>query len=91
MSQLTIDLPPELEEQLQQEAARRGQGIGEYARMLLEEHLSGFNGQGEGVDRLLRLPRATPEQIEALVRQQGGRPVERIEADGQLLAGGGAR
>jgi hypothetical protein len=36
---LTIDIPPELEQRLQDEAARKGVPAEDYARMLLEEQL----------------------------------------------------
>ena len=36
---LTIDIPPELEHRLQDEAARKGVVASDYARMLLEERL----------------------------------------------------
>lgn len=36
---LTIDIPPELEHRLQDEAARKGVPTEDYARMLLEEQL----------------------------------------------------
>lgn len=36
---LTIDIPPELERRLQDEAARKGVPAEDYARMLLEEQL----------------------------------------------------
>lgn len=50
---LTIDIPPELEHRLQDEAARKGVAAEDYARMLLEERLlPGDQGQpptqGEG-------------------------------------------
>ena len=50
---LTIDIPPELEHRLQDEAARKGVSAEDYARMLLEERLlSDDQGQpttqGEG-------------------------------------------
>lgn len=37
---LIINIPPELESRLQQEAARKGVALDEYARMLLEETLA---------------------------------------------------
>ncbi len=37
---LTIDLSPEIETRLRQEAARNGQGMEEYARAVLEEKLA---------------------------------------------------
>ena len=37
---LTIDIPPELEIRLEQEAARKGVSTDEYARSLLEETLA---------------------------------------------------
>jgi hypothetical protein len=36
---LTIDLPPDLENRLEQEAGKRGLHPGEYARLLIEENL----------------------------------------------------
>ena len=43
---LTIDITPELEHRLQDEAARKGVAAEDYARMLLEEHLlTGDQGQ----------------------------------------------
>jgi predicted transcriptional regulator len=39
MMTLTIDIPPELEQRLQQEAKQRGVEAEDYARMLLEELL----------------------------------------------------
>jgi hypothetical protein len=36
---LTIDLPPETENRLQQEAAKQGLNPGEYARLLIEQNL----------------------------------------------------
>jgi hypothetical protein len=37
---LTIDLPPELERQLHEEATRRGQDAAAFARAILEEQLA---------------------------------------------------
>jgi plasmid stability protein len=37
---LIIELPPELERRLEEEAARRGQAAGEFARSVLEERLT---------------------------------------------------
>jgi hypothetical protein len=36
---LTIELPPDVESRLQEEASKRGQAAGEYARTLLESLL----------------------------------------------------
>ena len=36
---LIINIPPELESQLQKEASRKGVALDEYARMLIEEQL----------------------------------------------------
>lgn len=52
---LTIDLPPELEERLQEESAREGLPAEEYARRVLEERLlpAGADAApGENGDRL---------------------------------------
>jgi predicted transcriptional regulator len=40
---LTIDLPPELERRLQEEAARRGQAPADFARAVLEDRLMDRN------------------------------------------------
>jgi hypothetical protein len=37
---LKIDLPPEMEQQLREEAARKGQDAAEFARKVLEEQLA---------------------------------------------------
>jgi hypothetical protein len=37
---LMIELPPELEQRLEEEAARRGQDVGTFARAVLEEKLA---------------------------------------------------
>ncbi len=37
---LMIDLPPEMEQQLREEAARNGQDAAEFARTVLEEQLA---------------------------------------------------
>ncbi len=42
---LIINIPPELESRLQQEAERKGVAADEYARMLLEEQLAPRDGQ----------------------------------------------
>ena len=40
---LIINIPPELESRLQQEASLKGVGLDEYARMLLEKTLAPMN------------------------------------------------
>src|SRR5713226_6812514 len=40
---LTIDLPPDLERRLQEEAARRGQAPSDFARAVLEDRLMDRN------------------------------------------------
>jgi hypothetical protein len=37
---IDIDLPPHMEERLQEEASREGQEAGEYVRTLVERHLT---------------------------------------------------
>ena len=78
---LTIDLPPEMERRLEQEAARRGQNARDFARTVLEEKLASLTSGGpEDIEALFaKLPRATPEEVQSFLRAQGARPVERFE------------
>lgn len=66
---LKIELSPELQARLQQEAAEHGQAPEEYARALIQEKLAGPSEDDEPV--YARLPRGTPEELEELARQQG--------------------
>jgi hypothetical protein len=87
---LMIELEPEVERRLAEEAARRGMAVAEFARWVLEERLRG--GYPEPDHRLertpeqivseffARVPRRSPEDLAALARQQGILPVTRFEA-----------
>jgi hypothetical protein len=78
---LTIELPPELERRLEKEAARCGQDAGDFARSVLEERLASLPGEAPAVSPGLpgALPRATLEEVQAFLRAEGARPVERLE------------
>jgi hypothetical protein len=78
---LTIELSPEMERRLEQEAARRGQDTQNLARVLLEEKLTSLStGASEAIEALFAdLPQATPEEVQAFLRAQGAKPIERFE------------
>jgi len=91
---LTIELSPDLERRLAEEAARRGQAEGEFVREVLEERLAPLGGpdrHGERTpaqmldDFFARFPRSTPEELAELARQQGVHPLPGFE---QLLGEG---
>jgi hypothetical protein len=75
---LMIDLPPEIVRWLEQEAARRGQSVGDYARALLQEIVTAAMDRSERT-----LPggvrRRSPAELFALAREQGVKPVQRFE------------
>jgi hypothetical protein len=77
----TIELPPETERQLEQEAARRGQDPRELARALLEEKLASLGDRSVArVEALFAdLPRATPEEVQAFLKAEGAQPIEHFE------------
>jgi len=52
---LMIELPPDLEEQLQAEAARQGQNPSELARSILERELAGGCGGRTPAERARRI------------------------------------
>jgi hypothetical protein len=80
---LTIDLPPETVQRLEQEAALHGQTVSEYARMVLEQRLSRRDApqpnEQTPPDLLAGIPRRSAEDLIALAREQGVKPVERFE------------
>jgi len=78
---LQIELAPEVEQQLVQEAARHGQPPAEYAGILLKESLTAASSR----PKLLPdgLPPDPPEQLLALAAAQGVKPV----TDPNLLLG----
>jgi hypothetical protein len=83
MSMLTIEMTPELEQRLQEEAAKRGQSVAEVAFVILRQRLvppvGGANTR-EDVQALFEgLPRRTPADLLALAEAQGAKPVERFE------------
>jgi plasmid stability protein len=66
---LAIDLPPDLEKRLKEEAARHGQAPADYARAVIEEKLS--DGTPRRRDPYAGLPRRDPQELIQLARQQG--------------------
>jgi hypothetical protein len=67
---LTVELPPEMEQRLEEEAARRGQDTGAVARALLEEKLASLPpGQ-------YAWSRATVGEVAALLDASGAKPVQ---------------
>jgi len=74
---LVIQLSPDMEQRLQQEAARNGQPAGDFARAVLEERLAGARTPAS--DPYAGLERATAEEAQTLIRTQGVQPVDRFE------------
>jgi hypothetical protein len=70
MASLMIDVPPELEKQLQEEARKRGQAVGDYARTVLEAGLA-MAREGSQESPWEGLPRRAPEELDALALAQG--------------------
>jgi hypothetical protein len=81
---LMINLSPESERLLADEAARRSQGTEEFARAVLEEWLS-HHSAGSAAAFLSTLCRPSREEVQMFLREQGAKPVERFE---DLLADG---
>jgi plasmid stability protein len=75
---LTIDLPQELAQRLEEEAARHGQAPAEYARAALEEKLAAAGSGPEG-SLYAGLPRRSPRELIDLARQQGAPVAVRFE------------
>jgi hypothetical protein len=69
MPQLTLNLSPDLERQLCEEAAKRGQAVEEYARIVLETGLA--SAEAADSDPYAGLLRRSPEELDALARAQG--------------------
>jgi len=83
MDMLTIEMTPELEQRLQEEAARSGQSLAGVAFVILRQRLvpsAGGAGVREDVLALFEgLPRRTPADLLALAQAQGVKPVARFE------------
>src|SRR5438874_2072642 len=91
---LTIELSPDLERRLAEEAARQGQAAEQIARAILEERLAPPgkpHGRAERTpeqilnDFFVQYPHSPPEELAVLARQQGVHPVP----DFELLLGEG--
>src|SRR5262245_25604024 len=80
---LTLDLPPEMLRRLEKEAAQRGQTVAEFAREVLEQGLTpdpaSRSGEEAPGDLFAGIPRRSAEDLIALARAQGVKPVERFE------------
>jgi hypothetical protein len=81
--ELTIDLPPEMLQRLEEEAARNGRTVSEQLQSVLERSLSGPRWKSSkkraSTDFLAGIPRGTPEDAIALAEAQGVKPVEQLE------------
>jgi hypothetical protein len=80
---LTLELPPEIMRHLEKEAARRGQSVSEYARAVLEQdlapHAASRPAEAELPDLFVGIRQRSAEDLIALAREQGVKPVERFE------------
>src|SRR2546423_1303612 len=81
MSKLMIEVTPELEQRLEEEAAKSGQSVAEVAFEILREQLAPVASRNpDDVRRLFDgLPRRTPADLLKLAEAQGVQPVERLE------------
>jgi plasmid stability protein len=75
---LTIELPPELEQRLEQAAARHGQAAAEYARRVLEERLLEVRPPSP-TDPWAGMPRRPWSEVIDLAREQGASLSARLE------------
>jgi hypothetical protein len=85
---LTIELSPDLERRLTEEAARQGQSADQFARAILEERLSRPEEpdslRERTADEILgdffaQCPPSAPEELAALAREQGVDPAPSVE------------
>lgn len=85
---LAIELSPDLERRLAEEAAQRGQAAEEFARAVLEERLALAAEPDRREERtpeqilgdfFTRFPRSSPEELAESARQQGVHPVASFE------------
>jgi hypothetical protein len=78
VASLRIDITPELEQRLREEAAKRGQPVSGYARTVLEASLPAPPDVAD--DSIWKgLPRRAPEELDALARSQGAPLAVRAE------------
>jgi len=76
---VVLDLPPELERQLEAEALRRRQALPDCARTLIEERLAATPAAGQTITPVLHgavgeyegLPRGSVRELVALAASQG--------------------
>jgi hypothetical protein len=76
---LTIELPPEMADRLEREAARRGQNAEDCARVLLEESLMAAPEQSDPTLLPGGVNRRSPAELLALARERGVAPVKNFE------------
>lgn len=76
---LTVELPPELERRLNEEAARLGQAPAEYVLGLVEERLAAPPGTSGEELLPCGVRRRSATELLALAKQQGVKSVERFE------------
>ena len=74
---LTIELPPELEHRLEEEAARRGQAPAEFVTAVVAEKLGVPPAMAVPEEVLYAgLPRRDPAELVELARMQGVKPLD---------------
>jgi plasmid stability protein len=78
MGRIAVDLSPELEQQLREDAAREGYDVEAFVRRTLEERLAS-SGRPTPALAAAGLQQRSPEELLALARDQGVGPVTRFE------------
>jgi len=76
---LAIQVSPELQRRLAEEAARRGQTVEELAREILEARVGEAPAPAAEASWLARLPRPDPDEVQAILRADGAKPVHHFE------------
>jgi plasmid stability protein len=76
---LTIELPPEIDRWLKQEAARHGQDVRDYTRALLEQIMNAAESKRERELLPGGVQRRSPVELLTLARAQGVKSVDRFE------------
>lgn len=78
MGKIAVDLPPELEQQLREDAAREGYDVEAFVRRTIEERLAA-SGRPAPALAAAGVPQRSPDALVALAREQGVGPVTRFE------------
>jgi hypothetical protein len=83
MSMLTIEMTPELEQRLEEEAAKSGHSVAEVALVILRQRFApparGASIQEDVQALFAGQPRRTPADLLVLAEAQGIKPVARFE------------